>query len=507
MSEVRSDVDLSRLSRERGTSTIEPPRRSWRRWILPIAIVAGFAGLLAWSLGDALRPRVDVRVVHPKKATSTGGAGRTTDFAAAGWVEPDPYPLHVTPLTAGVLEEVLVEEGDTVSKGQPLARLVPDDAELDLRLAIRAVELARNAIAERAVALEYAKRDFDARIELDERLAVTQAELDGKLAERDALVASAQKLEADVEVASEELTVQRELRVKGAGGPRQVELAAARLASARSAQLSARAKAAHAEAQVEVAQARRDRVRRDAETRIEEKRRVAAADAALESAKSKLAQAEAMRAIAELRVARLIVRAPADGIVLERHIAPGENVGSDGIMSLYDPDELRIRVDVPQEQIAAARPGGSARILSEARPGQPYAGKVLRIVHKADIQKVTLEIQVRVLDPDELLRPEMLCQVRFEGAARATEDTGADLEGRVLLVPKSLVVDGTVWIFDPEGPRAKRRTVRSGATTRADDGSEWVEILEGLDPSDKILEAPTGALRDGTLVRVSGGKR
>ena len=521
MSGVRADVDLSRLSRERPAAAIKKPRRSWRRFVLPFAILIGFAGLLLWSLGDAFRSRIEVSLVRPRldlgrssAAQSTKGASGATvtsaAFAAAGWVEPDPFPIQVRPLTQGVVERVLVQEGDSVKKDQVVAELIAIDTRLEVEEAKSLVSVAQGEHKERAVALDFAKRDFDARIALDERLAVAKAEVEGKIAERDALAASAAKLAADVEAASEELEVQRELRKRGAGGPRQVELAEARVESAKAAQLAAKAKAEHAKAQVDVAKAREHSAQRDAELRIEDRRRVEAAKAALATAVAKLAKARASLALVELRHERRFVRAPQAGIVLSLHAEPGQRVGDDGVCSLYDPSKLRVRVDVAQEQIELARVGQRASILAKSRPNRPYAGEVLRVVHSADIQKVTLEVQVRVVDPDTLLRPETLCQVRFAAGNATAPKAGTKGEASAsthVAIPKRLVQNAAVWLLDPDGPRAARRSVTLGREFSTDGGEVWVEVQSGVDASDKLLDAPSSPLTDGAPITVRGGVR
>jgi multidrug efflux pump subunit AcrA (membrane-fusion protein) len=53
-------------------------------------------------------------------------------FQAAGWVEPDPFAVNASVLIPGVVEKINVLEGHTVSKGDELALLIPDDARLDV---------------------------------------------------------------------------------------------------------------------------------------------------------------------------------------------------------------------------------------------------------------------------------------------------------------------------------------------------------------------------------------
>ena len=192
----------------------------------------------------------------------------------------------------------------------------------------------------------------------------------------------------------------------------------------------------------------------------------------------------------------MTVRAPQDGIVLERLAVAGDELKAGApVCSLYDPERLRVRVDVPQSDVEALAVGQEAEVLSDSRPGRPYAGEVLRIVQLADIQKVTLEAQVRIQDADALLRPDMLAQVRFYSRADATAAADAGGDGRRrLAVRRDLVTEGSVWVHDPAGDRAVRRPVRTGAEVQGPDGTPHLEILEGLDWTVELIDGGRSSL-------------
>ncbi len=427
-------VDLDVLARERG---VPPPPRRWGRYVLPLVLVLGFGGALAWAFRDAWTDPIEVTVVRPRSGIARVAEGSVA-FQAAGWVEPDPYPLEVVALTTGTVLEVLVEESDVVTAGGIVARLVRADAELERRLA-----------------------------EAD--LSESEADITGARAEHRRRVEAVGKKGAQIRVLEEELTVQQLLEEEGASGPRQVELAEARLAEARSELAGVEAEADLAAATIPQAEARRDR-----------------------------------RALlleqAELALERTTVRSLWDGIVLERLAAPGSllhgHEGAGGVIcALYDPDHLRIRVDVPQESIASVSIGQQAQILSEGRRGQAYSGAVMRLVPRADIQKVTLEVQVRVHDPDKWLRPEMLCQVRFLEPER---DEGVE-DQPTLLIPAALLVDANkVWVVSADGDRAVLRTLTVGERI----GDE-VSVIAGLNLSDELIDRGRESLTDGCRIRTS----
>jgi len=492
VSRLRSDIDLEVFSRE--ASSVPEPRRRWTRFLLPLVVLLGFGAVLLWSLGDVLFPRHDVSVVRPRMAEG-GTVPGAVAVQASGWVEPDPFAKNVVPLTRGTVAEVLVQESDRVERGDVIARLVADDAELEL---VRARARRDRAEAEHSradVDLRFAKQDFEAAITLTERLAVARAELDGTKAESKRLAEAAARTRSEVRVAEEELTVQRYLAGEGAAGPRQVELAQARLDTARAASAAADARAARAVADIGVAEAKLASAKTDEKLRIADRRAVALAETGLDLAKAELETARAELAIAELRRKRVEVRSPWAGVVLERLTEPGAAAGETAIVSLYDPNHLRVRVDVPQEEVGKVFVGQVASIRCESRRDTPYAGEVVRVTQRADIQRVTLEAHVRVADPDGLLRPEMLCQVRFI----ASVDAGSKPDGpTTVLVPARFVVDGSrIWVLDAMTDAARLRTIEVGARS-----GDWVVVRSGLNLSDKLIDDGRAGLQDGMRLRV-----
>ena len=265
--------------------------------------------------------------------------------------------------------------------------------------------------------------------------------------------------------------------------------------------LAADAELARADARA--AEAALVRATRELELRTEDELRLAAAEADERVARARVEQARVALETAELALARTTVRAPAAGVVLQRLVAPGAELTeeSSAVATLYDPRSVRVRVDVPQGELAKLSVGQAARIEADSRPGRPYTGEVTRLVRQADINKVTLQAHVRVTDGDELLRPEMLVQARF---LAAPEVVGRSVAGAgeapaaataTLLVPAALVRDGSVWVLDALGKRAERRTVRVGAARGAD-----VEVLDGLNLSDKLIASRLEELEPGTRV-------
>ncbi len=500
MSQVQADIDLGALARN--APTLPPPRRSKLRIAVPAAILLAFLAVLASTLDDLWRGSVEVTVVRPQvvDASSTAASG-TPLFQAAGWIEPDPFAIEVTALAPGVVRDMLVQQSDVVAKDQVVARLIERDAQLacdsaEAMLAEADAELERAEAESRA-----AQANFDAALSVTEMAASSRANLEGKRAEavhREQAVAGGV---AQVKAAEAEVELQRELAAAGATGPRQVELAEARLAEMAANLEVLRADSALAAAEARKAQASDERAQRDLELRIDERQKVETARAMVGAAKAKRAAVAVSCDEARLRLARMEVRSPAAGVVLERLATAGTTLEGERavVCTLYDPQSMRVRVDVPQGEVGKVGVGMKVDVLADSRPSQPYRGEVIRLVHKADIQKVTLQVHVKLADADTLLRPEMLVQARFLALGGVQEGSQAAGEVSMVLVPARLVEGGAVWIVEGATRTAVKRRVELGAAR-----GELVEVRSGINASDKLIDAGREGLSEGARVTIRG---
>ena len=149
-------VDISALRMDEEARE-RPPRRPLGPRIAIVALVLGALGLAATFLVPLLAPVRAVRTVAVR-ALADAGLSRTSISEAAGWIEPDPYPVIVRPLVDGVLDELLVLEGHRVKKDETvIARLESADllAARDraaARFVLREVEV-RRAEVKHTVAL------------------------------------------------------------------------------------------------------------------------------------------------------------------------------------------------------------------------------------------------------------------------------------------------------------------------------------------------------------------
>lgn len=396
-----------------------------------------------------------------------GGTGFDTGaspvFQASGWVEPEPYPVKASALVDGIVAAVHVLEGQDVEKGQVLAALVDEDARLALAAAEgrhRRLLAARDAHLS-AIEAMVSKRDAS---KAEAAAAETmEAEADDQLARFDRLVKS--NAVSQLDLISARLRLQRE----------------------KSLYRAAQAKAEELEAEVR---------RMDLETKTW------GADIAL---------AEVEVDQARLALERTRITAPIAGRVLRLMAAPGDkkmlnmdHPDSSTLCVLYEPGRLQVRVDVPLADAAGLRVGQRARIHTSLLSGKVFDGEVTRIAGEADLQRNTLQAKVRLLEPADQLRPEMLCRVEFLGGGGGGAAATGDRSGGALAlwIPLEALQGSTVWVCDPESKRLTRRTVQSGHERR--DGH--VRITGGLHPGESIVLG-AGNWREGQRVQLQPAER
>ena len=451
MSDIPSDPsDPSVLTR--GPTPPGAPRRRAAA-LLPIAILAGFVILFSLLFGDRLIPAKDVKVTPARALESIPNPAETPTqlitsgrllFQASGWIEPDPLPTNVTALTDGVVDQVLVLEGQLVKKGELLATLVEIDSKLAMDLTGREITVLKASLDAHRIGTQIANQQMAA-----EKAGLGSDELD----------------------ATEAADLLRRIELIPDRAISENDRINARLGRARSlAELDAR-KARIAEINHQL-------------TRITHE--VTALEHGIQAAEIKLAQAT-------LAHQRTRIVAPASGRVLRLLAAPGQkkmiatdDVDSATIAILYDPARLQVRVDVPLADAAGLSVGQQAKVRCNLMPDVIFEGEVTRLSGAADLQRNTLQAKIRISNPDEKLRPEMLCRVEFLDTS-PNNLKPPRIENLSVFVPENSLRDQFVWICDPDALRVSRRAVEPSEESR--EGHR--RLISGVSPGEWIVLDPS----------------
>jgi cobalt-zinc-cadmium efflux system membrane fusion protein len=227
----------------------------------------------------------------------------------------------------------------------------------------------------------------------------------------------------------------------------------------------------------------------------------AASLADLERSRAALADARAMHAgaAAELKRARamvahlvgagptvahadeheVLIRSPIDGVVVSRRAQPGEValVGAP-LVTVSRLSRLALLVNVPEAELAAARPGAEVRFKVTAYPDRMFSARVVRVAPAVDTLTRTVEVQASVDDTEGALRAEMFADAEILGLPGDT----------VVVVPSAAVqlMDERPVVITAaqrgEGMLLEAVPVRVGRRTR-----DLTEVVAGLEPGQSLV--------------------
>jgi RND family efflux transporter MFP subunit len=188
------------------------------------------------------------------------------------------------------------------------------------------------------------------------------------------------------------------------------------------------------------------------------------------------------------------VLAPFDGVVTRRNIDVGDlvNAGNGGtgqaLFSVAQIDPLRLYVYVPQVYAHQIKIGDAVTVTLAERAGEQYRGTVARTARAIDTATRTMQVEISVPNPGNALMTGSYVQVTLPINAQ----------------PLALVVPTNVLLFRPDGTRVALvdagGKVHLTAVKLGTDFGTSVEVLSGLNASDRVVLNPADSLADGDVV-------
>jgi RND family efflux transporter MFP subunit len=406
-----------------------------------LCIVCLIIGFLAGKFITLGKATADVKTVVVRKASK----GMTGSFTSGGWVEvaKPAYPLVMCARTSERLDRVFVHEGEVVIPGQLVAKLYDGNMKSKLKLA-------------------------------EAKMSAAKTHLD--------LLTKGYRIE-DIHIAEANVENSTEiLRIAKAHYERNKKSAASLSAKSVDASLAI---FKQAEAKNKVALSELQKLK--AGYRPEE----------IAIAKAEHEEAQAGVELARYMLDYCYIRAPKNGpdlkvLEIERKVGEWiEHEKKSTILSLYDPKNLHVRVDVTQSNLKNIVMGGKANISTEAYPGVKYSATIIRVEPLAEIAKNTITVVVKIDEPDHMLFPEMIAQVTF------LKDEGAsDVRIQGYTVPIECLKGGSngFSVFIVQNGKAKLVPVKilSKDSTKAE--------VEGVKAGQRVITGNIDELVDGQPV-------
>jgi len=217
------------------------------------------------------------------------------------------------------------------------------------------------------------------------------------------------------------------------------------------------------------------------------------ADARLATAALAASQA-AEREQAEV-LKRHTVPAPFAGVVARRLTDVGEWVArGTPVIDLVATDRVRLDVQAPQERFREIREDAVVRVFADSIGGESMPGRIVARVPVSDPASRTFLVRILIDSAANRLLP----------GTSATAVIGLPGSQKALVIPRDALLpypDGSHSVFvvrdGAGGATAVERPVKLGR------GGEQVEILEGIEPGDRVVVRGNERLRNGQAVRIT----
>jgi HlyD family secretion protein len=369
------DEELKSLKIDRTKRRPEGPSKWATRWIV-VGILL-FLGIAGWRLLSTRKAVAEPKAEAPAVKTQAASSDPDVALNATGYIVAA-HKIQVAAKVVGKVKWIGVEKGDRVREGGIMVRLEDDEYQAQL-------QQAKGNLANLQARLDEALNGSR-----PEEVAQAQANLDSA--------------KADLE--NSRVTLDRNrLLVRDQVAPKQ---------------------------SLDDAQARYDSAmqRVNSLQKAYELIKLGPRQEQIAALRGQVEQAKGIVAYAETNLANTVIRAPVTGTILERAVEKGEFVttgfvgdrGAKGyVVSLADLNDLEVELDISQNDFAKLRAGQHGTVTTDAFPDRKYDGVIKEISPEANRQKATVQIKVKVLSPDQYLRPEMNASVAFKNDRQAPQ--------------------------------------------------------------------------------------
>ena len=442
---MESELKDLRIDRSKRRSDEPSP---WAvRWIVAGVAIFALLGLARFIYGK-MNAATEVEIVRVHAAAPVANGGGAVILNATGYIIAA-HKIELAAKVVGKVSSINVEKGDKVKAGQVLVRLEDDEYRARLLESQGQLETLKARLAQ----AEHGSRP--------EEIAKAKADVEQAIADRENARVTLERARGLVQdkVMAKQTLDDAQARYEGA---------AAKVASLERAS---------------------DLVRLG--PRQEE----------IDALRAQVSQAQGTLNYAQVQLDNTVIRAPIDGTILERNVEKGEFVttgfvgdkGAKGyVVSIADLHDLEVELDINQNDFAKLSATQPGVVTTDAYPDRKYQGVIHEISPEANRQKATVQVKVKVVNPDSYLRPEMNASVAFYSNEKPSE--GQAESKSIVTVPASAIKENGVFVV--VGGKAVRRSVKVAGTT-----AQGVQVTEGLIGGEDIVSNPPSDLKDGQKVR------
>ncbi len=187
------------------------------------------------------------------------------------------------------------------------------------------------------------------------------------------------------------------------------------------------------------------------------------------------------------------VTAPFEGVITVRNTDIGQLIAAGSgaeLFHLAQTNPLRVYVRVPQQFMHTIASGQKAALTFQEMAGREFEATVTRTAGAVDANSRTLQVELQVPNPHDEILSGRYAQVRFKESA----STVLTLSDNALIFRAQGMQVGVVG----PGNTVQLRSIKLGR-----DFGNTVEVLTGLNATDRVIVNPPDGIAEGMAVQIA----
>ncbi len=201
----------------------------------------------------------------------------------------------------------------------------------------------------------------------------------------------------------------------------------------------------------------------------------------------------AQKSVAQMRaqVAKTVIRAPFSGTIDEVFVERGQVVSPNpqGLMRIVNLSNMYVSTTVPETYIGKLKVGTAVDVFLTSL-GKTYKGKVRQVANFINPSNRSFGIEVSVPNPDNLLRPNQVAQLKIIDYAIKN----------AIVVPTNVVQEdgkNNKFVFIATNINGKKGVAKKVVIKVGKSSDNVTEILSGLTANDVIVTEGANNIADG----------
>jgi multidrug efflux pump subunit AcrA (membrane-fusion protein) len=196
-------------------------------------------------------------------------------------------------------------------------------------------------------------------------------------------------------------------------------------------------------------------------------------------------------ALEKAKLAECVIEAPFSGTVMKVHVRPGDMAAAKSrLIEMADLSSVVVRFAVPEAFTAQVRTEMTMEARLDAYPDKVFNGRVIRVYPDIDRRIRTRTAEAKIAGIPDVM-PGMFARLILK--LKQVDDA--------IVVPLAALIttpEGGKVVFVVHDSKAIQRKVKTGI-----EASDRIQVLDGINPGDKVIVSEHKELKDGMDVRMS----